>query len=603
MLSMQRRLLSLGFAAGALCLILAASLSAQAPGTNDPVEDLRQTLPIRLEELNNPPDVVVDFRRESLAKKVANLRTIGDLRRALALDEWKIDPQRIANDRIRKIDLEMRQRVGDRLIKAIDASIKDGDANTKLAIANVIAEMGPTIPALDPLDRFGFARQLTPEVIQLTKDSDLGVRQEAIRALGNMNPDPEIAVKAIISVFDSDSAIGPKRLAADSLGQLIRVAAHLQKRGRTAVGVEATRSDVVIIAREVFLAAGGGLKDADSEVRALTLAAVQIAAQTLSDNIPDPFLRRDFPPEGRKLTEGERKDILARYADVKANADEARPMFLALKANMELIGKSIEDPEQRVRLIGIQTLENIGYARNRIKRRLASLPLVEPFDGGAKVDPISFMKGMDPLEGFLKVELEKVPRLLQEPDIRIRRGVVEFMQTLESDALPIAAALEVAMSDSDRITRAEAAKAAGLLPPAKAEFLAPALGRLLLDPDLQVRILAAGTLEVMGPFGKEAVPSMAQSLGRGDVEGQIAVMFALNRLPSDVSKTAIPHLAQVLTSSDPRLLKNAADSLGRIGPPAAMALPSLRRLLGNEEAEVRTSASEAILSINRVAAP
>jgi HEAT repeat protein len=594
-----------------LCLALAAALlvlaasagNAQPPVWVDPVEDLRSTLPIRLEELNNPPDVVLQFRRDSLAKKVANLKTIGELRRALALDEWKIDPQRISNDRVRKIDLEMRQRVGDRLLGAIRAAAKSSDANTRLSIANLIAEMGPTIPALDPLDRFGFTRALTSDVVQLSRDSDLGVRQEAIRALGNINPDPQIAMKAIMAVFENDPAVGPRRLAADSLGQMIRVIAHLQKRGRTAVGVEATREDVVIVSREIFLAAGPGARDADPEVRALSLAAVQIAAQTLGDNIPDPYLRRDFPPEGRKLTEGERKDILARYAEVRANAEVVRPMFLALKQNMATYGKLIEDPEPRVRLMAIQTLENIGNARNRLKRRVGSLPVIEPEEGIAKFDPFKILTELDPLDSFLKTELHSVPKLFAEPDIRTRRGAVEFMQTLEGDALPIAQALEAALSDTDRIVRAEAAKAVGMLPAPKAEFLVPALGRLLLDTDLQVRTLAAGSLEAMGPYAKDAVPAMAQSLGRGDVDGQLAVMFALSRVPPEFAKTAVPHLAGLLTNQDPRLLRSAAESLGRIGPAAQLAIPGLRRLLGNEDADVRIAASEAILSITATPAP
>lgn len=600
---MGRRTQRLALAAAALALLLASTVHAQPPVWVDPVEDLRNALPIRLEELNNPPDIVIQFRRDNLAKKVANLKNIGELRRALALDEWKIDAQRISNDRVRKIDLEMRQRVGERLVSAIRAAVKSSDANTRLSIANLIAEMGPTIPALDPLDRFGFSRGLTTEVVQLSQDPDLGVRQEAIRALGNINPDPQIAVKAIMSVFENDAAVGPRRLAADSLGQMIRVIAHLQKRGRTAVGVEATREDVVLVSREIFLGAAPGARDADAEVRSLSLAAVQIASQTLADNVPDPYLRRDFPPEGRKLTEGERKDIFARYAEVRANAESVRPMFLALKQTMPNIGKLVEDPEPRVRLMAIQTLENIGNARNRLKRRLGSLPVIEPEDGGAKFDPVALLRELDPLEAFLKSELQAVPKLLGESDIRTRRGVVEFMQTLEGDALPIARALETALSDSDRIVRAEAAKAAGLLPAPKAEFLVPALGRLLLDSDLQVRTLAAGSLEAMGPYAKEAVPAMAQALGRGDVDGQLAVMFALSRVPPDVAKTAVPHLAALLNNNDPRLLRAAAESLGRIGPPAQLAIPGLRRLLGNEEADVRIAASEAILSINSTPAP
>src|SRR5205085_668197 len=117
-------------------------------------------------------------------------------------------------------------------------------------------------------DRTGFARTLTPEVIQLTKDKDLGVRQEALRALGNIFPKPQDAVPVFKQALETE-APGPKTLAATGLGQMIRVVNHLQKRGRSATGVEANRGDVLDTTVAVLGVNRLGLQDKEGDIRGL----------------------------------------------------------------------------------------------------------------------------------------------------------------------------------------------------------------------------------------------------------------------------------------------------------------------------------------------
>src|ERR1700738_1767519 len=78
-------------------LLLAMSFGMEPVGARaDAVDDLRQALPLRLEELGNPTPAILDYRRTTLQKKVDQLRTISELRRALALEEWKENPQVIS---------------------------------------------------------------------------------------------------------------------------------------------------------------------------------------------------------------------------------------------------------------------------------------------------------------------------------------------------------------------------------------------------------------------------------------------------------------------------------------------------------------------------
>jgi HEAT repeat protein len=61
----------------------------------------------------------------------------------------------------------------------------------------------------------------------------------------------------------------------------------------------------------------------------------------------------------------------------------------------------------------------------------------------------------------------------------------------------------------------------------------------------------------------------------------------------------VPDLIVAINGNEPRVTKVASEALADIGPAASAALPSLRRLIGNDDSEVRSWASEAILSILR----
>ena len=223
-----------------------------------------------------------------MKEAIEQMRTIGQLRRALVLDEWKVDPKRVINEPLRDLDVELRTVVGNRLTKMLKKAADRGDANARLAVANTIAEMGPTVRPLDPKDRFGYTRTLYPIVVQLTKDDDLGVRQEALRALSNINAEPKEAVRVFRETLQRDPQIGPRRLAADGLEQMVKVVNFLQSRGQAGSGVDATREDLLDVILAIGPVAAVALEDTDTEVRMLGLLAVEQSAQTLSDLMDTP---------------------------------------------------------------------------------------------------------------------------------------------------------------------------------------------------------------------------------------------------------------------------------------------------------------------------
>lgn len=579
------------FLATTLLVAIAVSRAEAAPA--DPVEDLRLALQ---SEFGEPTPLVLEFRRANLQKKVDALKTIGELRRALSLKEWE-DPSRVVvNKAVREIDTQMRTLVAARLTKGIQDAVAKGDANARLAVANLIAELGPTIRGAKN-ERHGYARSLVPEVLTLAKDADPRVRLEALRALGSIFPRPEDAVPVFEKNLKGDN-VRFKRLAATSLAQLVRVVSHLASPGRGATGVEATRDEVLETARAVIPACAAGMTDADPQVRVLSYQALQQAANALADLIRDGFPKKELPPEGRKLSDEERKTLLDLHDFVGREMKEAQPVFDVIKAQTPNLARGLQDPDPAVKLAAIQALESIGNARLRMKRRVLSVPVVLPIaDGGDRGNRAALVAG-DPLQSFLRDHLAAVAALLDpEADIRLRRSAIDFLDVVEEAALPALPVITVALADPDRFVRWAAARALSNLPAEKAAPAVPQLAKLLEDSDLNVRMAAAATLRGMNSYANAAAAALAQAVTVGDAEPRLAMMYALQALPIDTAKVAVPQLAEQLEHADPRVRRLAAETLGKLGAAAQSAIPALRKALSDDDAEVRTNASEAMLAI------
>jgi HEAT repeat protein len=599
---------------GVLVALLLVGAFAPAPSARaDAVDELKQTLQEREKDLANLeklPGVsadklrpVLEYWREALTKKTANLRTTGDLWSALGLKDWK-DHDGLSPMSLRDMDSGLRRQVGTRLKNAIEDIIATGDANMRLAVANSIAERGPTYLSLSTVkdnkivdeEPAGFMRGLTPQIIKLAEDKDLGVREQALRALGNIFPRPQDAVPVFRKALTTESFVVPRRLAADGLGQLIRVVGYLAKPGRPATEVNADRGDVLATATAVLDASGAGLGDNDPLVRKYCLENIKEAAQAMADLILGSS-RKEYPSSKRKPIEAEKQALRDLFF---ANQAELK-MFLgvldALRKQVPALAQSLKDPVGSVRLAAVDALENIGNARIRLKNRLANLPGMEgekSDDQGAQ----SLLAANDPLAAFVRNNLASIAVLLADPDVKIRRKAVEFLDVIEDAGTPALPALARSLSDPDRIVRQSASRAIYNIAPEKAVAAVPGLAKLLSDPDLSVRIQAAKTLKEMGPVAQAAAPALAFAVVSGDAEARVAAMEALQSVGPAAGKIAVPQLIEALSYPDARVRRLAAKTLGSFGPAAFPALDALRACLGDQQdATVRINASDAILEI------
>ncbi|MBI3411550.1 MAG: HEAT repeat domain-containing protein [Planctomycetes bacterium] len=566
----------------------------------DAVDELAAALQVRSGEQVSPDadqERILAHREASIRKRIAALKTIGELRRALSLQEWNDDPTRLLDKALFRVDRKLRQEVGDRLIAAIRQVVHTGDATSKLAVANLIAEIGPDVRSTVPEEKakiesiMGFPHQLAPEVVKLTEDKNLAVQQEALRALGNVFPNEDQALPVFKKILETGT-LGPRRLAAEGLLQMVK---NADFRHRKLTGnLFALRYMLGILPGAVRTSLAG-INDTDPQVRQACLNVVQAAASAVGDHVPEGFKKKDFAREGRELTKEERAEIVNAQGQVTFALKDVEPQLKSFQATEAALARALKDPDSSVRLAALNSLEGIANIRLRLKRLVNTVPQVKGEEGA---DSREFLAANDPLRGFVKKDLALATGLLTDPNPQIRHAAVDFLEYLEADATSAIPQLSHSLSDPDRFVRWAAARAIGNISLDKADVAVPALAKLLGDLDLSIRIEAARTLTQMGARAAAAVPALARAVADGDVEGREAAMDALESVGAEAGKSAVPQLVEVMTHPDPRVRRAAAKTLGSFGSAAAAAIPTLRRALGDDDQEVRVNAGDALLSID-----
>jgi HEAT repeat protein len=201
-----------------------------------------------------------------------------------------------------------------------------------------------------------------------------------------------------------------------------------------------------------------------------------------------------------------------------------------------------------------------------------------------------------------------------------------------------------ALKDKNVSLRKEAAYALGRLPPepdkvipplsgAEAEAAVPALIEALNDEDLYVRKYAISALQSMGLEAKAAIPAIVEKLRDPEESVRQSAAHKLGYMKGVDPKVAVPPLTEALKDKDSLVRVNAANSLRRvggeikivipvllevlqnknypsstrreaawslgwIGPPATKAIPSLLQLVNDEDETVRAAVMEALKKID-----
>jgi HEAT repeat protein len=562
----------------------------------------------------------LELRQKTLEKRVDALRDTGEMRRALELPDWRDDDEVLAG-----IDVPQRERIFKRFQKTLQDALASNDPTAQLAAASLLADIGPklrtgakaTDRAKRPRAGGGLMRVFAPDLVKLIhRSKDPAVRTAAARALGKINPDiltPDVRksdqVAPTLGSLVAAGNLTERRAAAEALLNLIRVPAQLLKEKTGTLESDVWAGQPVANARVVVPEAGRGLRDRDIEVRRSAAQTLEEAAIALRDRIAD--ARRDFP-QGRELTEEEKKDLEDYKKEVAAEWEEVKPLAEVLRKEVKAIITASTDPDPGVRLMARRTVEEMGVARHRLQQRAASVEL--PAKGTGAVErstTVADLRGPEalaeaeppvredkPLADSLRTALPALTAGLTDPDVRARRAAAEALESLGNEAAPAIPALIQALGDRDFIVRWIAVRTLGKFGPKEAAAAIPALARLLDDPDLDVRVQAATVLGRFGPAAVEAVPTLLAGVGEGDATLAVTAIKALVSITKNAEQV-VPTLIRALSARDARVRATAAAALSSYGPAAHSAANALRALLDDPDVEVRKAAGDALISMTQ----
>ena len=565
----------------AITLALSAGTAARADQfPADPVDELRKALALSIEDLTANDKELTDrldaikrmdglndkdrdkavtqartkARDKHLVPLVEAIKSIPDMRRALLLQEWRLDQDK---DELTVVDRKPRGMLLDRFTIEIQTIFKSGTQNRKLATIDMVVATG--IYTRTPLNTSGVGRPFGPVLANLTKnDSSPQIREAAARALGQTFPEPELAVAALSEMLGSTN-VTERRAATNGLLGLISTASLLASGKQAATKVEAKSADVLTVGRLAVVALGPALKDPDLEVRKLGLDAVKQAAATLLQ----PLTGEDVNADIVKSTEQFKKDLLL--------------LMSALRDQCPSLAAAVNDSDVNVRILARKALEEIGYARQHLLRQ-EGLKIADQMLPGLKTALPALIKGVG------------------DSNAAARLVAVETLETIGTHAAEAAPTLVSALADKDRFVRWAAARSLGEVAPAAASSAVPALGKMLSDPDSDLVRAATVALGRFGPLSEKALPDLIRLLGAADVELKVSAMQTIESIGTG-STPALPALIASLGDSDARVREAAAKVLGKFGPRGSAAEPALRKTLDDSNIQVRREASDALLRI------
>lgn len=229
-------------------------------------------------------------------------------------------------------------------------------------------------------------------------------------------------------------------------------------------------------------------------------------------------------------------------------------------------------------------------------------------------------------------DLEQLKKALQDPKDAVRVNAIQQLKYREADANKVAEILVPALSDKNtQVQQAASAALVKLGPGAvpalakglhsnqvkqrrdylavleqlgpKAKPAAPALAKLLVDPDDGLRQKAQG---VLVKCGADAAPPVLELLGKVEHRKHWPTLAnVLERIEGQDKPTAsfVPTVAKHLEHGDAPVRLAALTILQKLGPRARHAAPAVARLVNDPDGNLRGMSSNLLLALGPDAIP
>jgi HEAT repeat protein len=550
----QRSLTSL-FAV-ALMFGLAGPSFAQSAA--DPVEKLRRTL--------NAIDDLAERDRQTKAC-LADLHTLGELRKAVVLREWRY---RHTNPELAAVDQANRDALAERFRNTTHQVLSSGNSGSILAALEMLNETAAAMRAIGEPPTL--TRPLTEDVAPLIGDTDPAIRAAAVRTLGRIDPDAGFALPLLTRLAKSTDPA--QRIdAAAALGEMLQATAQPWTAKEFNPAIVLDRRLTAENAAKLLPLAGVCAADPNRDVRRRSLTTLVLAATLLERMTPS--------------VRSETRD-----------PNEVRSLALALREQLKFVNRCLRDHGADVKILAMNVLEKTAQARQHWLQQVTLT--TQP---GEELD--------DPLATGLAAALPTLGTTLNDDNVKVRRATLDVLELYGPLASAAAPATTRALKDEDRYVRWAAVRTLGAIGPAARPAI-PALMKLLEDPDLDVRQTTAAVLQALDPMGqgpprkpnqhhtppRTPLPALVHSLTNDSVEMRLTALHSIAAMGANATP-AIPVLAVTLGDSDARVRLAAVKALVSIGPAAKTAADALRQALKDDDPEVRKAAGEALLTLER----
>src|SRR5581483_6396675 len=126
------------------------------------------------------------------------------------------------------------------------------------------------------------------------------------------------------------------------------------------------------------------------------------------------------------------------------------------------------------------------------------------------------------LDEALERTVRSLRQGLKDPNPKGRLTAVEAIESLEDRGAPLIPDLLPLVQDGDRFVRWATVRTLGRLAPLQATAVVPQIQTQLLDPDLDLRLVAATALSRFGPQAAPALANVTRSVQNGDPDIRIA---------------------------------------------------------------------------------
>jgi len=396
---------------------------------------------------------------------------------------------------------------------------------------------------------------------------------------------------AVLIAWAGGAGVRPASDASDEKPLADRIAA-LRDADAT-VRLEAARSIARLGARaqSAVPALVEALGDDDADVRAAAARAIGAVGPAAQSAVP--ALLAALEDKGQFSTfQGDVPTRLPVWAAVSDALGDVGPAALP-----DLIA-ALDDDHPQVFAGAASAIRHIGP-----EAKGAVGPLVELVK---KDDPFARRAGIYGLIGIGPEAEAAVPPLieaLEAESFHTRYWACRALRAIGPGAKPAVPVLVRLLREDLPSVRRHAAQALGGIGPQIGEEAIASLAAALDDPLEPVREDAAVALGELGPPAKAAAPALERVITRGPLAARVPGAKALWRITGR-SDPAVGVLVDEL--GDYLWGAAAAEALGEIGPPAAGAVPALRKLAASSDQgreDVRQAAVDALKQIDRASVP